>query len=121
MPQHTGPVFRDTRTLAANVSIDPVDARGWIYRRLPWPAQVSYALDADAVGVVITITVGSDMQVGPEDPVPAGGAAGVFPNQDEDFSNLLGAAGDLLTFLVRETAGVATTDINLVIKLNPLL
>lgn len=116
-----GPVFRDTRTLAANASVDPVADRGWIYRRLPWPAQISYALDADAAGAVVTVTIGSDMQVGPEDPIPAGGTAGVFPNQEEDFTTLVGAGGDLLKFLIRETAGVATTDVQLVIKLTPLI
>ncbi len=122
MTQHgPGPVFRDTRTLVASASVDPIDARGWIYRRLPWPATISYALNADAVGAVLTFTVGSDMQVGPEDPIPAGGTAGVFPNQDEDFSDLLGAEQDLLTALIRETVASAVTDIQLVVKLSPLI
>lgn len=116
---NVGPVFRDTRTLAANASVDVVNARAWLYRRLPWPAFISYAVNADATAIVLTFTIGSDVQVGPEDPITAGGTAGVFPNQEEDFSTLVGAAGDLLSFLVRETAGVATTDVQTVIKLTP--
>lgn len=116
-----GPVFFDTRLLVANQSIDIIDAAAWLYRRLPWPAEVAFAQDADGLGAVITLILGSDTQLGPEFPIPAGGAAGVFPNQLESFSVFLGAEGDLLTVLVRETAGVGTTDVNTVIKLTPLV
>lgn len=116
-----GPVFRDTRTLGANATVDVVSARDWIYRRLPWPAQIALAYDADATGVEVAVIIGSDVQVGPEDPVPAGGTAGVFPNQDQDFQALLGAQGDLIKVQYTETTGVATTDVNTVIRLNPLV
>ena len=115
-----GPVFRDTRTLVASASIDIINARSWIYRRLPWPAQIAYAVNSTLVGTVLTFTIGSDVQVGPEDPVPAGGTVGVFPNQEEDFSVLVGAANDLLTFLIRETAASAPA-LQTVIKLTPLI
>lgn len=116
-----GPVFRDTRLLGANATVDPVSDRDWIYRRLPWPAQLAVAYDADATGVEIAFVLGSDVQIGPQDPVPAGGTAGQFPNRDQDFQILLGAQGDLVKALFTETAGVATTNINLVIRLTPLV
>lgn len=115
-----GPVFKDTRSLIASASIDIINARSWIYRRLPWPAQIAYAANATAVGVVLTFTIGSDVQVGPEDPVDAGGTVGIFPNQEEDFSVLVGAANDLLTFLIRNTT-VGAIDLQTVIKLTPLI
>lgn len=116
-----GPVFFDTRTLAASSSVDIVDSAAWLYRRLPWPAQIAFAQDADAVGAVITLILGSDTQLGPEFPISAGGAAGVFPNQLESFSTFIGAEGDLITVLVRETVASAVTDVNTVIKLTPLV
>lgn len=117
-----GPVFYDTRALVASSSIDVVDAAAWIYRRLPWPAQISFAADqSGAAGtVLLTIIIGSDTQLGPEFPVGAGGTAGVFPNQAESFIQLLGAAGDLLKILYRETAA-ATPTVNTVLKLTPLI
>lgn len=117
-----GPVFYDTRALVASASIDVVNAAAWIYRRLPWPAQIAFAADhTGAAGtVVLSIIIGSDTQLGPEFPLTAGGTAGVFPNQAESFIMLLGAAGDLLKVLYRETAA-ATPTVNSVIKLTPLI
>ncbi len=116
-----GPVFFDTRLLLPNASVDIIDASAWLYRRLPWPAEVALAIIADGVGSVVTFILGSDTQLGPEFPVGAGGTAGVFPDQLESFSTFLGAEGDLITLLVRETIGAATTDVNTVIKLTPLV
>ena len=117
-----GPVFFDTRALVASASIDVVDAAAWIYRRLPWPAQIAFAADTTAAAgtVLLTIIIGSDTQLGPEFPVGGGGTAGVFPNQAESFIQLLGAAGDLLKILYRETAA-ATPTVNTVLKLTPLI
>jgi len=117
-----GPVFYDSRALVASVSIDVVDAAAWIYRRLPWPAQLSFAADTTgaASSVLMTIVIGSDMQIGPEVPLAVGGTAGVFPNQAESFIELMGAAGDLIKILYRETAA-ATPTVNTVLKLFPLI
>ena len=114
-----GPVFYDTRSIAAGASVDVIDAAAWIYRRLPWPATVAIAFDATAVAMVVSVVLGSDMQLGPEFPVDAGGTAGVFPNQDQSFQTLLGAGGDLLKVLYRNTSGGAITA-NTVIKLTAL-
>ncbi len=117
-----GPVFYDTRALVASAAIDVVDAAAWIYRRLPWPAQLSFAADADSAAgiVVMTLIIGSDTQLGPEFPVTVGGTAGVFPNQAESFIQLLGAAGDLIKVLYRNTTA-GTPTVNTVIKLTPLI
>ena len=115
-----GPVFYNTQLLAASSSVDVVAGASWIYRRLPWPAMLSFAQNATLVGVVLTLVLGSDTQLGPEFPVPAGGTAGVFPNEEANFAQFLGAEGDLITVLVRETAATAPT-LNTVIKLSPLV
>jgi len=117
-----GPVFYDSRVLVASASIDVVDAAAWIYRRLPWPAEIAYSADSTgaAATVLLTLIIGSDTQLGPEFPLTVGGVAGVFPNQAESFIQLLGAAGDLIKVLYRETAA-ATPTVNTVIKLTPLI
>ncbi len=117
-----GPVFFDSRVLVASASIDVVDAAAWIYRRLPWPAQIEFAADTTGAArtVLLTLIIGSDTQLGPEFPLAVGGTAGVFPNQAQSFINLLGAANDLIKVLYRETAA-ATPSVNTVIKLTPLI
>ncbi len=117
-----GPVFYDSQVIAAGAAVDVVNAPNlggpWIYRRLPWPAGLAIAIDATALAVVWTVTLGSDMQVGPEFPVPGGGVAGVFPIELAQFNELAGGANDLITVLVRNTSGAGIT-VNTVIKLQP--
>ncbi len=117
-----GPVFFDSRALVASASIDVVDAAAWIYRRLPWPADLFFAADTTgaAGSVVLSVVIGSDMQLGPEFPLAVGGTAGVFPNQAESFIALAGAAGDLVKILYRETAA-ATPTVNTVLRTQPLI
>lgn len=106
----------------ASASIDVIDAAAWIYRRLPWPAQLSLAADTTgAAGTVLqTVVIGSDMQIGPEMPTSVGGTAGVFPAAAESFIELLGAKDDLIKILYRETAA-ATPTVNTVLKTQPLI
>ncbi len=114
-----GPVFYDSRSIAAGAAVDVINASAWIYRRLPWPAALNLAYDTTAVDVVLTATIGSDMQIGPEFPVPAGGTAGVFPTELAQFQELVGAAGDLIQLLFRNTTAGALV-VNTVLKLTPL-
>ena len=115
-----GPVFRDTQTLAALATIRPFQDTSWIYRVLPFAAIIFFSLEADAVGVVATFQAGSDVQLGPDSPVQSGATAGVFQNDIEQFDQYLGNAGDEIMVTIRETANVATTDINLVARLQPV-
>lgn len=117
-----GPSFRRTTVMVASSAADPInDSPAWIYSRLPFAAAISFAIvnTGAASGVLMTFVIGSDTQLGPEFPVPVGGTAGVFPNQDGDFMQFLGAAGDKLTLLLRETAA-ATPSVMTVINLQPL-
>jgi len=118
-----GPVFYDTQSVAAGAAVDVVNAPAsgspWIYRRLPWAAGLDMAFNTTAIGVVVTCTIGSDMQIGPENPVPAGGTAGIFPTELANFQQLVGAPGDLISLLFRNTTGGALV-VNTVIKLQPV-
>lgn len=115
-----GPVFRDTQTLAALATVRPLQDNAWIYRVLPFSAVVWFSLEADATGIVYTFSAGSDIQAGPDSPVQSGATAGVFQNDNDFFDQYLGSAGDELALTIRETANVATTDINLVVRLQPV-
>lgn len=115
-----GPVFRNTQTLGALATVRPLQDQAWIYRVLPFAAIVWLALEADATGVVYTFSAGSDIQAGPDEPVQSGAVAGVFQNDINFFDQYLGSPGDELQLVIRETANVATTDINLVVRLEPI-
>ena len=114
-----GPTFRNTQTLGANATVRPLQDEAWIYRVLPFAAVVWISLVADGVGAVFTFSAGSDLQAGPDQPVQSGGTAGVFQDDINFFDQYLGGPGDELQLVIRETAGVAVTDIMLVVKLQP--
>jgi len=87
----TGAIFR------------PLD--GWQYLYVPYGGIIKINHDAAAVGVVVTITSGSDT-LQERSPVPAGGVAGVIPS-DLDSPPIIDevAAGDLLKIQYENTTG----------------
>jgi len=115
-----GPVFYNTQTLGALATVRPLQDNAWIYRVLPFSADVWFSLEADAVGIVYTFSAGSDIQAGPDSPVQSGATAGVFQKDNNFFDVYAGSMGDELSLQIRETANVATTDINLVVRLEPV-
>jgi len=73
---------------------------------------MTFACVANAVG--ITLQVRSQYRtIAPLQAVEAGGTTGVFPDMQQKGVQLPVFAGEKLIFEVRETAGVATTDIML--------
>ncbi len=114
-----GPVFRNTQTLAALATVRPFQDTSWIYRILPFAAVIFLSLEADAVGLVATFQAGSDVQLGPDSPVQSGATAGVFQNDIDNFDQYLGSPGDEIMMTIRETTNVATTDLNMVARLQP--
>jgi len=114
-----GPTFRDTQTLGALATVRPLQDNAWIYRVVPFMAVVYLSLEADATGIVFTFSAGSDIQAGPDQAVQSGAAAGVFQNDINMFDQYLASPGDELALTIRETANVATTDVNLVLRLQP--
>lgn len=74
------------------------------------PSQVTIAIQSSAVGVELEIKSGGRTEV-ERSTLDAGGTTGVFPNINEKAFQFFAAAGDKLILRVRETTGVATTDI----------
>ncbi len=110
------PTIRVTTTnIAANATQYPL--QGNQYEYLPFNAQVEFAVVANAAGIVATVYSGSDV-------LQQAGAATVkatSPVYPDDF--LLGdiaMAGERISVELRETAGVATTDVETVVKITPL-
>lgn len=73
---------------------------------------MTYAIVANAVGIQLSIR-SQFRNIAPRQIVEAGGTTGVFPNMDQKGIQVPVFAGEKLVFEVRETAGVATTDIML--------
>jgi hypothetical protein len=72
------PSFVWSQSIAAGATFNPID--GWNYEFVPMRGIVKYLHRATAVGLVATITSGSD-QLMQEAPVPAGGTAGQTPSE----------------------------------------
>lgn len=96
-----------SQSVAAGATFNPFD--GWQYEYIPRPGVVKMAFRASAVGMVGTITSGSDTLM-EESPVQAGGTAGVTPN-DLNTPPLIDAVdgGDRLKARFRNTTGGAIT------------
>lgn len=84
------------------------------------PSRVTYAIVANAVGVELEVRSG-ERTVVPRSTLEAGGTTGVFPNIQDKAVQFDAAGGEKLKFQVRETAGVATTDIMLAVSVDPLV
>jgi len=113
-----GPTFRNTQTMVANATVRPLQDNAWIYRVLPLAAVIWFNLEATAVGVVFTLSAGSDIQAGPDQPVQSGATVGVFQQDNNLYDQYLGSPGDEISLTIRETVG-GTPDINLVVRLEP--
>ena len=86
------PSFPFTAAVLTGATYLPLD--GWQYEYLPFPARVEIGLNATAVGMVATVTSGSDTLM-EESPIQAGGTAGVIPSPlNTPFMSDDAAAGD---------------------------
>lgn len=98
-----------SQAIAAGATFNPLD--GWNYEFVPRPGIVKYLHRATAVGLLATITSGSD-QLLQEAPVPAGGVAGQTPSEF-NVAPIVDpvAAGDRQAVRYRNpTGGVITID-----------
>lgn len=96
-----------SQSIAAGATFNPLD--GWNYENLPRPGVVKYLHRATAVGLVATITSGSD-QLMQEAPVPAGGTAGSIPSEFNVPPIIDGvSAGDRQAVRYRNPTGGAIT------------
>jgi hypothetical protein len=110
------PTIRSTTTnLAANGTAYPL--QGNQYEYLPFNAQVEFAIVSNAAGIQATVFSGSDV-------LQQSGAATVkatSPVYPDDFLLMdVAMAGERISVELRETAGVATTDIETVVRITPV-
>lgn len=110
------PVMVKTVSVAANSSSSPLV--GDQYEFLGFPAAVSFAIVADAVGIVATVFSGSDLlqQEGPA----IIRAAGALPvNPDDFYLQDVASAGDRLSVQLRNTTAGAIAA-RVVVQITPL-
>lgn len=114
--------FLEVDNIAANAVADlMVDAATGeaVNRFINRPSRVTVALVADAIGIELQLFSGSRTIVG-RSTLDGGGAVGVFPALDEAAFSFLAAAGDVLRIILREVAGVATTDVMGIVDVEPI-
>lgn len=103
--------FTYTASLAAGATVNPLDISGntWKYNRAPYNATVEIIHNATAVGIVCTLTSGSD-EIMQEAPISAGGTAGVLPARlSTEPVTFVVNAGDVIQPRYRNTTGGAVT------------
>lgn len=83
------------------------------------PSRVTVAVLADAVGVELQITSG-ERTIVPRSTLDSAGTLGQFPNLDQKAFSFLAAGGEILRFILREIAGVATTDVMCTVDVEPI-
>jgi hypothetical protein len=108
------PLLNQKTALAANGTANPLS--GSQYEYLPFPANVEIAVIADATGVLMTVSSGSDVLM-EEGFVPFKATAPVYP--DDYLLQDVAAAGDRLKVALRDTSGVART-VYTSVKITPL-
>jgi len=110
------PTIRVTSTnVAANATVFPLTGNQYEY--LPFNARVEFAVIANAAGIDVTVYSGSDV-LQQSGPATVKATPPVYP--DDFLLDDVAMAGERLNVVLRETAGVATTDVETVVKITPL-
>lgn len=105
----------NTVNLAALAVAFPL--QGQQYEFLKWPARTQFAIVASAAGILATVYSGSDLlQQAGATVVKA--TPTVYP--DDFFLDDVALAGERLSVELRETANVATTDIETTVIITPI-
>lgn len=85
------------------------------------PSQVVFAINHNgAVNTVEYEVYSGGRRVVERSQAEAGGTAGVMPALSDKAEAFYSAAGEILEFKIRETGGVATSDVNMVISVEPV-
>lgn len=79
---------------------------------------LTIAIVASAVGIELTLLAGERTLL-KRSTLEAGGTTGVFPNMDQKAMTFEVYAGEILSTVLRETAGAATTDVMMSASLDP--
>lgn len=110
------PTIRVTTTNIAALST-AFPLQGNQYEYLPFPAQLEFAIVANAAGIDVTVYSGSDV-LQQNGPATVKTTPPLYP--DDFLLSDVAAAGERLNVILRETANVATTDIETVVRITPL-
>ena len=104
-----------TQSIAAGATFEPLT--GWQYEYSPWGGHIEIVHDATAVGIVATISSGSDT-LQERSPVSAGGAAGALPSALDQLtvSDDIAAGDRLKIFYENTTAGAVTCNGTIVLQ-----
>lgn len=95
-------------TVAPGATFEPL--LGWQYEYAPFPGVVKFNFDADANGVVVNVSSGSDT-LQERSPVSSGGVASVIPSDfDQEPLTDEVAAGDRFKMLFENT-NIAARDV----------
>jgi len=109
--------------IAANAVVDfmlGADEGASNLRFVERPSRVVWSIDASAALQAEIEVFSGSRTVAERGRVSGGGTAGVMPNLQQTARTFLAATGEILSFRVRETAGAATTDLNLYISVEPI-
>jgi len=99
------PALPFTASVAAGATYQPLS--GWQYEYIPRGGVIEILMNATAVGLLSTVTSGSDT-LQERAPVPAGGTAGVMPSAfDVPAITDYVAAGDRVKILIENPTGGA--------------
>lgn len=100
-----------TAMTANQLNLNPINALGWQYEFLPWPARVKVMVRATDVNERMTVYSGSET-IQEKSPVQGGGTAGVTPSElNTPPIEWFAAAGDRLKLVIdNTTAGTPTVD-----------
>ena len=104
-----------TQSIAAGATFEPLT--GWQYEYSPWGGHIEIVHDATAVGVVATISSGSDT-LQERSPVSAGGTVGALPSALDQLpvSDDIAAGDRLKIFYENTTAGAVTCNGTIVLQ-----
>lgn len=112
------PALNYTFALTTGTSVQNI-VDNWQYQYAPYPALLEIFMNATAVGLLATITSGSDT-IMEEAPVSAGGVAGVIPPRlsVEPITDRIDA-GDFIKIRLRNPTG-GTITANAMIVITPV-
>ena len=110
-----------SQALTANqLNFNPVNAAGWQYEFLPWPARCVLLVRSTDFNQRLTVYSGSET-IQERGPIQSGGTAGVTPSQlNTEPVVWMAAARDRIKVVIDNTTA-ATPTIDGLIVVNPLI
>jgi len=102
-------IFLQADTGESQLRFVPTDFNSYI---------LTFAIVASAVGIELSLLAGERTLI-KRSTLEAGGTTGVYPNMDQKAMSFEVYGGEILSSVLRETAGAATTDVMMAASLDP--